>query len=226
MSKLTCEPYEDDSARDQILAAMNTRLAKVENITLIFDEQLVKFKEEFTSYESATDQILADRNTRLTKVEYTILSFDELLVKIKDNLKVTCPTENSNYVALNNTCYFFDNQKRTYKNAQKNCKLTFGSNGHLFEPLSNEEAKTVYDLAKPVLGTGSSRYWIGLDSIGRGRNSLHYKSNGTPKSHQLTSPDIEDAPADWGATIRSSNGALEDETIADLYYSICQYTFV
>ena len=224
MSKLTCEPYEDESITDQILAAMNTKLAKVENTTLVFDEQLVKFKEEFTSYESTTDQILAERNTRLNKVENTILSFDEQLVKLKKNIRVTCPTENSNYVTLNNTCYFFDNQKRTYQNAQQNCKVTCGLLGYLFEPFSNAEAKTVHNLAKPVLGTGSSDYWIGLDSIGRGSNNFRYASNGKPKSQQLTSSDFD--TADYGATIGSSDGTLQDEPLHHTYYSICQYSFV
>ena len=119
MSKLTCEPYEDENATDQILAEMNTRLAEVENTTLAFGEELVKFKEEFTSYQSATDQILADRNTRLTKVENNILSFDEQLVKIKKSLRITCPTENSNYVALNNTCYFLTTRNGRIKTLNK-----------------------------------------------------------------------------------------------------------
>ena len=226
MSKLTCEPYEDENATDQILAEMNTRLAEVENTTLAFGEELVKFKEEFTSYQSATDQILADRNTRLTKVENSILTFDEQLVKIKKSLRITCPTENSNYVALNNTCYFFDNQERTYQNAQQNCKFTCGLLSYLFEPFSNKEAKEVYDLAKPVLGTGSSRYWIGLDAIGRGAHSFHYASTATPKSQQLISSVNDLDSANHAATVRSYDGVLRDESPGSKYYSICQYTIV
>ena len=106
---------------------------------------------------------------------------------------------------LNKVCYFFDNQARSYLNAQQNCKLIFGSTGYLFEPFSNEEATTVYNLAKPVLGERhSSYYWIGLDAIGRGANNFHYASNGKPKSQQLTSNDFE--TADYAATIKSSNG--------------------
>ena len=127
---------------------------------------------------------------------------------------------------LNKVCYFFDNQARSYLNAQQNCKLIFGSTGYLFEPFSNEEAKKVYDLAKPVLGTSSSYYWIGLDSIGRGANNFHYASNGTPKSQQLISSADDLDSGNYAATISSSDGVLYDETPTSSYYSFCQYTFV
>ena len=107
-----------------------------------------------------------------------------------------------------------------------NCRSTFGLLGYLFEPFSNAEAKKVYNLAYIVLGTGSPDYWIGLDSIGRGENSLHYKSNGSFKSHQLTSTDFDETPEDFVVTIQSSDGVLQDESINDMFYSICQYKFV
>ena len=186
MSKLTCEPYEDESVVDQ-LVELNTRLGAVENTTLFFKEHFEKFEKAFLR---------------------------------------TCPTEDSYYVELNNVCYFFDNQKRTYQNAQQNCRKTFGLLGYLFEPFSNEEAKKVYDLAKPVLGTLSNYYWIGLDAIGRGARNFHYASNGTPKSQQLISSADDLDTADYAANIASSSGVLYDDPPSNTYYSICQYTFV
>ena len=177
---------------------------------------------------SVADQ-LAVMNTRLGVEEKTTLLFNEHLVKFEkfgEKFHMTCPTENSNYVALNDVCYFFDNQARSYQDAQQNCKITCGVLGYLFEPFSNAEAKTVYNLAKPVLGTGSSDYWIGLDNIGRGEDSLYYRSNGAPKSQLLTASDFDTVPVDYGATIESSAGVLEDEPITGTFYSICQYTFL
>jgi len=119
---------------------------------------------------------------------------------------------------------FFDKQERSYRNAQQNCKLIFGSTGYLFEPISNDQANLVYHLAKPVLGTSyTSDYWIGLDSIGRGATDFRYASNGKPKSQQLTSSDWNNAG--FGATMGSSDGVLQDEQINNIYFSICQFTF-
>ena len=169
--------------------------------------------------ETVADQ-LAEMNTKLGKVENTTLSLAKAFTDYK-----TCPTGiGSNYVILNKVCYFFDNQQRTYLDAQQNCKLNFGSTGYLFEPISNEEAKAVYNLAKPVLGSGS--YWIGLDAIGRGANNFQYASNGTPKSQQLISSANDFDTADYAAVIASYDGGLNDEDPSNTYYSVCQYTFV
>ena len=63
-----------------------------------------------------------------------------------------CPTESGYYKNINNTCYYVEKQAMSYLDAQSNCKMIFGQNGHLFEPHSVEETKMVFNKITPIVG--------------------------------------------------------------------------
>ena len=70
-----------------------------------------------------------------------------------------CPTESGYYKNINNTCYYVEKQAMSYLDAQSNCKMIFGQNGHLFEPHSVEETKMVFNRITPIVGIVFFKIW-------------------------------------------------------------------
>ena len=63
-------------------------------------------------------------------------------------LPTKCPTESGYYKLINNTCYYYERQTLTYRDAQYNCQMIFGLHGHLFEPKTEDESKLIYNRGK------------------------------------------------------------------------------
>ena len=114
------------------------------------DERLEKLENASSPMEDCVDQI---NNTLVDLLKNPVFNFK-------------CPTDNNKYKLINDVCYYFESQKRTYSDAQLNCRLKVGQfGGHLFEPYTKEISMEVYKIAKSVLGTSENYWWIGIDSM-------------------------------------------------------------
>ena len=88
-----------------------------------------------------------------------------------------CPTENSNYAALKNTCYYFDTNYLTPEDARSACDSKFGNlKGQLVEPRSIEENADIYAKAEEVQATLYG-WWIGVNDS-QNEGTFRYESNG------------------------------------------------
>lgn len=207
------------AALENVSASLDERIGAIENGSVpLLNERLGQLDEL-----NLEVRIGAIESTSVPLLDQ-VGQIDDRLAKVEDKLKFSCPIQNNKYRLISSVCYYFESQKMNYADAQRNCKRIFGSilvvSGHLFEPFSNEECNRVYHQAKSVLGTGSTDYWLGLDSIGRGSNNFHYASTGTPKNPSLTSGDLD--TGDYCATVGSSDGRVQDEPCSNKYYSICE----
>ena len=112
-------------------------------------------------------------------MEDRVDQINNTLVKLLNHPVFSCPTHD-NYKVINNVCYYFERQKKTYNDAQLNCRAKFGTLGaHLFEPYTKEISMEVYKIAKSVLGTSESYWWIGIDSKDSGSSQWRYASDGS-----------------------------------------------
>ena len=95
-----------------------------------------------------------------------------------------CPTENSNYIIVENKCYYLQQTSLNYQNAINVCREKFKhmGKGILFEPKTLDEFKKVYDAAETKLQLGSYSAWIGIRKSSNG--VLVYTSTGRPITFQ------------------------------------------
>ena len=96
-----------------------------------------------------------------------------------DNTKVKpCPTKSSSdYLLIENQCYFFENKTLTHEQAKHNCKNKFRGIGvgKLFEPKSYGISKMVSQQGWSMFGR-SVWVFIGIDDIiNEGKGRLHQK---------------------------------------------------
>ena len=88
-----------------------------------------------------------------------------------------CPTDNPNYAALKNTCYYFDTNYLTPEAARSACDSKFGNlKGQLVEPRSIEENADIYAKAEEVQATQYG-WWIGVNDS-QNEGTFRYESNG------------------------------------------------
>merc|ERR1712129_308693 len=168
------------------------------------DERLEKLDNASSPMEDRVDQI---NNTLVELLENNFFNFK-------------CPTDSNNYKLINNVCYYFERQKMKYNDAQLNCRLRVGQfGGHLFEPFTKEISMEVYKMAKSVLGTSETYWWIGIDSMDSGSSQWRYASDGTPL--RFTEYEYGGLSGNYCAMMRSNNGHATYNHCHSTYYSIC-----
>ena len=142
-----------------------------------------------------------------------------------------CPSS-SYYETITGRCYYFENSKMNYQQAQISCRQKFGSyySGRLVEPMSIEIGKALVTKAKAlnVIGSGNHAVWIGYDQIGRGNGDFKYASTGLKSPlESVTSAGNFDGDNGNANCItleyHSVNGGhLDDESCAYTFKSICE----
>ena len=140
-----------------------------------------------------------------------------------------CPSS-SYYETITGRCYYFENSKMTYQQAQINCRHKFGSyySGRLVEPMSIEIGTALLTKAKAlnVIGSSSHAVWIGYDQIGRGNGNFRYASTGlkSPLDSVTGSTNIDgdDGNANCITLEGNSGGYLDDEHCESVFKSICE----
>ena len=86
-----------------------------------------------------------------------------------------CPKDNSDYLLINDHCLYLEKSRRTYVDANQNCKSQFNGNGKLFEPNTWIENENVYKVVKSIY----SYWWIGVNDV-QSEGNYVYESSGQP----------------------------------------------
>ena len=83
--------------------------------------------------------------------------WNSLYLVMFNHFSVTCPTSIPNYVSISGSCYYIEDTKMTYADAQLNCHSKFGNtDGILFEPRDDNTNKLV-NTAAANLTSGTAK---------------------------------------------------------------------
>ena len=126
-------------------------------------------------------------------------------------------TKDSRYFKINGTCYFTDNQLRSYTASQQYCKLM---GGHLWEPRSNFSFKEIRGIELDIAGVTSRGTWIGITDFFQQGNYKYASDNGALRFNMwdkgLPSSDYEKNCV----AVQYSN--LHDHQCSSKFHLICQ----
>ena len=104
---------------------------------------------------------------------------------ISDTQNPPCPTNQTGYHLISNSCFFFEEKKLTWENAKTGCKDKFDGGGKLFEPKSLVENKMVYDVVNPIHNLHNNEgAWVGVDDF-KHESSFRYSSTGLAISFKI-----------------------------------------
>lgn len=74
------------------------------------------------------------------------------------------------------TCYYFEADKKSFAQAQNNCATKFRTyEGKLAEPQTAERSTLLNKYAQEILNN-QNNYWIGYDDLGHGTGNFRYSS--------------------------------------------------
>ena len=145
-------------------------------------------------------------------------------IEILQEVSVSCPSDQDNYMSIDNVCYYFDNFNRTFDEAQNECKHIFGPSGKIYEPKNLHEAKAVF-VDHYIEKLDGKPSWVGItDRITEG--DYKYASTGTsvPFSSQFWGPfqPIDDSGEDDCVVTYYENGKWADFPCSDKKKTICE----
>ena len=155
---------------------------------------------------------------------YVPLKYANTYLVMFNHFSVTCPTSSPNYVSISGSCYYIEDTKMTYADAQLNCHSKFGGSGILFEPRDVNTNKLVNTAAATL--TSSAFHWFGINDFSI-QGQYVYASDGQDVVNVMWHPG---QPNDanhrcvygYFSTSAGSFGNLVDNACDLELYSICQ----
>ena len=132
---------------------------------------------------------------------------------------------NPNYKVISGSCYYFENTKRNYDDAQLNCQNKFDKlGGKLFEPLSVEINDKVLIASREVV-SGNAWFDIGVKRSATLGSDFKFVSSGVTVPYAI--PWTSSAPSTSDSTqqcvyARSSDLIWSDNHCNLDWYSICE----
>ena len=134
-----------------------------------------------------------------------------------DSQKPPCPTNDSNYHKLNDSCYFFEKTYLTFEKAKSGCSDKFVGGGKLYEPRSMTTFKKIYKEAKQIMNLSSGiGVWLGVDDLAE-EGKFAYSSSGLPFSLEV------DWYSGYGRKGSSNNCILVAKDLPKWYDYNCQH---
>ena len=168
-----------------------------------------KFDEKFEDQNEINQDIKQTLGNKIEELVGRIEPLEELPVNIKalgqrlGMVEMKCPVSEK-YKSINEVCYFFDTTKRTFDEAQANCKQIFGPNGRIYEPKTEGEARIFYDNygSKKLLTTYT---WVGIND--RETEGVYkYSSSGIV---------VPESATFWNANYPKDNSAGNEDCVCN-----------